>query len=189
MNKNQEINEEIQLKTEIAETIQNALTGGCKFVSFLYRAKGTGELAKHTVALGVNLERVYRRDRAIVSGKLAHLTGLNEEAGRKILASLNDSLKNGIGNNQNYTQKDTYDNLGKGVKIHRTSGELEIYGFSHRKEIIEPGEHKSVKSAPLTLAKKEIERSLKKSKFRQFCLSKLRAAKIAGDTIILDVEN
>lgn len=174
---------------EVVEIIKKSLASGCKFVSFVYRTKGTHELARHTIALGVNLERVYKRDRSILSGKLAHLSGLQETAAREMLASLNDSLKNGIGNNANYTQKDIYDNIGKGVKIHRESGEIEIYGFSHRKEVLEDGEYKKVNSSAITLAKKEIKKSLKTSKFRQFSLSKLRAAKIAGDVIILDVEN
>jgi len=178
------------MKESIVNIIENALKSGTRFVSFVYRSKGSKELARHTVALGVNIERVYRRDRSIISGKLAHLAkdSLEAVAAHKIIDSLNDSLRNGIGNNAAFSAKGAYKSLGKGVKIHSETNELQLFGFVRSKKVIEAGEHKEVKSAPLTLARQKLEKSLKKSKFRQYSLSQIRSAKIQGDVIILDVD-
>lgn len=174
----------------IVNIIRDSLAKGARFVSFRYRTKGTKELAQYTVALGISVESAYRRDRKILAGKLAHpMTQPQEQAARELLESLGDSLRLGIGANPRYTCAGVFEPICKGVKIHKGTNELEIFGFTIRKEVLEPGEEKPTKSKPVTIAKKELKQNLKSGKFRQFCLSGIRGAKINGNLIILDVDN
>lgn len=172
------------------EIIEKAIVGGCKFASFVYRAKETGELARHTIALGVSIERAYRRDRQIVSGYLAHAQsdGVQAMACRQILNSLNESLTKGVGNNSAYTNIDTYAPIGRGVKFHKETKEIYISGFSIKKNVIEEGVYKKIKSSEIVLAKKALKKRMKSGRFRQFCLSNIGSVRIEGKTIVLDMD-
>jgi hypothetical protein len=159
---------------------------GARFSSFTYRAKGSGELARHVVALGVNIEKAYRRDLAILKGKLPHLTGVHATACQELIASLENSLDKGIGNNDAYTCQDVYQAVCPGVKIHKENGSLHVFGFSMGKKVIEAGEHKKVKSSEKTLAKKELKKGLKTEKFRQFTFEAFTGARIEGKTLTFE---
>lgn len=56
----------------------------------------------------------------------------------------------------------------KGIKIHRESGDLHIFGLALRKTVLVPGTYKEVKSRPLTVAKDRLRKGLPVERFRQF---------------------
>lgn len=180
------------------QKILAAVTGAAvnaQFVGLTYRAKGTGEVARHTLMLGVKLEHVYRRDLAVVNKRLQrnpfiakylqatrekHEEMLNDipvvelvrlQALTEIRDSLAESLKSGIGNNSRYTKQGYYTQVLPGVKVSNETGEIYIAGFSRQKKVLQPGTYKVVKSSPLTLCKNEERKSLKCSKFREFVVS------------------
>jgi hypothetical protein len=159
---------------------------GVRFVSFEYKAKGTGELARHTVLFGASLKNAYVADAETIES--LELSGIHAEAQAAILKSINNSLTKGIGNNDNYTQKDTYNALATGIKVHKETGEIHISGRSIQKKVLEKGVYKETKSRPLTIAKREVEKmaNSKRSKIRSYCLSEIKTARIDGDTIVLD---
>ena len=170
------------LLAPIADTART----GARFASLTYTAKGTGEKARHTVALGVSVERAYKRDVAILEAMRPTLEGVKAQACDELLASLRESLTVGIGNNSAYTCADVYAPIARGIKVHKESGAVHVFGFGLQKSVIEKGEYKTVRSSEKTLAKNELRKRLKSGKFRQFVLSEVSEAKMNGKTLIFE---
>lgn len=169
----------------LAQVAATARTGA-RFASFTYTAKGTGEVARHTVALGVDIARAYRRDIAVLEAKRPSLQGVELQACDELLASLRESLTVGIGNNSAYTCAGVYEPVCKGVKVHGETGELHVFGFTRQKAVLTAGEYKKVNSSAKTLAKNALRKSLKSGKFRQFVLSEVSVAKMNGKTLVFE---
>lgn len=171
-----------------------AKTQGCKFASFTYTSKATGERAKIQVLLGVDIENVYRRDLATIADLLPTLTDPIEiQAATEIRDSLVESLEKGIGNNSAYAHGvnagDTYATVENipGVMVHKTTGEIYVKGMIQKKEVIVPGTHKVVKSAPKTLAKKKLDKDhLRRGDIRQYSLVNIGSARLNGDTLVFE---
>jgi hypothetical protein len=172
------VNPFIQL---VKELVKN---NGCRFINLHYTTKGSGEEANYTLCLGVNLERAYRRDEKV--GRLFKPSNpIEQQAKDEVLSSLRESLTKGIGNNSAYTNKDTYEHICPGLKVHEETGALHVYGFLLRKTTIAEGVHKKVNSSELTIAKNKVKRNFKISKFRQFVLTNVSTASINGKTLVL----
>lgn len=156
-------------------------------MSVLYRAKGTGELAKHVILLGVKLENAYKKDIAKLEGQA--FDGVREVARLEMLKSLKKSLEVGIGNNPLYTQKGNHKTLSNGLRVNKETGICQVYGLTMGKIVIEKGVYKVVKSAEKTLAKASIKKALRlrSAKFRPFNVEaeNLTSAKITGRTLEL----
>ena len=165
------------------ESLINQLkTKGCRFASLTYKSKGSGEIAIHTLLLGVNLENAYRRDVEKLKEMLPTLDGISKAACEEILKSKLESLEKGIGNNSAYTQKGIWENVCPGIRK-REDGTIQIYGFSIRKKVLVKGEHKKVNSSDKTIAKQKLNKLLRSGKFRPFVFSpdtdfELRANKL-----------
>ena len=164
----------------VRELVKNK---GCRFVQLHYTAKGTGEEATHTLCLGVDLERAYRRDEK-VTRLFKPSNKIEEQAKEAVLTSLRESITKGIGNNSAYTCKGVFETIAPGLKIHE-DGTLHVYGFVIRKEVITPGVYKSVNSADLTIAKDKVKKNHKLRRFRQFILTNINEARINGKTLVL----
>lgn len=165
---------------------------GARFVSFTYRSAETNELARYTLLLGVNMATLYAKDLATLEALRPTLDGLDAEAADALLASLRESLEKGIGNNSAYTHGPekgaTYESIpgAPGLKLNMNDGTLHVLGLLERKTVLEEGTpRKDVKSKPLTLAKRALERDLRRSKIRQFRLPNLTVAKLNGDVLEL----
>jgi len=176
------LNQIVQLVSIVSNI--SAQKKGARFASLTYAAKGTGEIARHTLCLGVSVERAYRRDIAILSAKRDALQGVALAACDELLASLKESLEKGIGNNSSYTCAGVYESICRGVKFHKESGEVYVTGFSIGKEIIAAGEYKVVKSSEKTIAKNALRREMKSGKFRQFALPVVASARAEGTTLV-----
>ena len=166
---------------EITE-LANRLNGAA-FVSIDYTSKGTGERAIHLIQIGTDTARIYREDLATVEAMLPNLSGLELTAAQEILSSLSVSLENGIGDNPAYTKVGYYLPVVRGVWFNAETGEVYVKGSVVSKRVITAGTYKTVKSRPLTLAKKEIDKALKRSKIREYCLSQANGMKIAGYSV------
>lgn len=156
---------------------------GARFASLNYTAKGSGEVARHTVQLGISIENAYKRDIATLKELRPTLEGVKAQACDELIASLTTSLEGGVGNNPAYTCADTYTGICGGVKVHRETGEVFIYGRTVNKTVITPGVHKAVKSSPKTIAKNELRKLLDSGKFRQFSIAELHSARMNGETL------
>lgn len=177
------------MKAEIAQLVALLAQGkGAKFGSLTYTAKGTGETARHTLILGFNRETLYEKDIAILSDLLPTVEGLKQEAVAAILKSRQTSLAVGIGNNPDYTCAGLYvepEGL-NGIKVHIINGSLHVCGLQESKVVLTPGTYKKVNSAALTLAKREIEKLLPSTRFRQYRLDRVTLAKMNGETLELE---
>lgn len=147
---------------------------GNQFVGFVYETKSTGELASYVLQVGVSYESLLVRDlERIRALKGLFLGALGQRAvgeiEKSLLASI-EAVRNG-GYNPSYTCKETYESLGKGLKKHKQTGEVYACGLIVNKKVLRAGEpRKKVNSRELTLAKKAIDRRLRRSKWRQLSL-------------------
>jgi hypothetical protein len=162
------------------ETITNLLVGsventnktGTRFVGLTYTNEN-GETSRYNLIMGANLESLYKSDLRTLEALRPSLTGIKAVACDEIIASIRNSLAKGIGNNDAYTLKGYYTPVTKNgeVKLHQAeTGEKFLYirGYIRQKTTLVKGTYKSVNSSEKTLAKKEIEKSLRRGKIRTF---------------------
>jgi len=98
------------------------------------------------------------------------------------------------GTQTKYTKKDIYEDYkvdGKtiqGIKVNKNDGSLKIFGLVTSKVQITPPvtPYKEVKSAPLTIEKNKITKTLPIGRFREFALDNLAMAKLNGETLVLE---
>lgn len=161
-----------------------------QFAGLDYQSVETGELARYSVILTASTETLYRKDIAILEAVEKHralLSPLFQDAVSAILASRRKSLTAGIGNREDYTNKDTYTHVGNGLKVHNVTGALYVTGLVNSKSVITPATQprKVPNSAPLVKAKRDVEArfSLPSRKFRTFKLEGVKGARVNGDII------
>ena len=173
---------------DIITQLTEATKSGATFVTFLYTSKGTGETSKYQINFGIDYKGACATDRTLLEA----FTPTNEietQAKEEMLKSLVETLEEGV--SSSYTQTDTFETLGKGVRQHKENGMIYIYGYVQSKEQIEPPtkEKKAVNSKPLTLAKREIEKAcnFKRNRFAQFIIDPIHIGgiKVKGDIIEL----
>jgi hypothetical protein len=163
---------------------------GAKFANVVYRVKKNNELAKYRIILGASTEVLYQKDIVKLEELYPTLEAeLDKLACAAILDSRKESLTLGIGNNTKYTCADVYveaDGI-PGVKIHKETGCLYVTGLLEEKTVIEAGEpYKEVKSRPLTIAKRKIEKDLPSHRFRQLIIKRVR--RLAANGEVLEIE-
>jgi len=171
-----------------------ASEGKARFASFTYRNQ-QGELSRYNLQLGfsygavlekskVELEVLTQEDMLEIKTKNPDFTfALVMQAREEIMASINKSIgsfENGEVN-PDYTKKDSYLSIAPGFKININDLTIQIFGLLNSKVVLEAVEYPRVNSRALTLAKKEIEKRLTKSKFREFALENLVGARINGE--------
>lgn len=154
------------------DKLREATLNGCRFMSFLYTPKGTGGTFLYTVNFGISYDDAVAHDRAALEAYVPQ-NELEIEAKEQMLKSMTERLTEGV--SSSYTQKDTFDSIGNGIRQHKETGEIYIYCFVHSKEEVSPETNpkKPVNSKPLTLAKKAIENAcgFKRIKFGQFIIN------------------
>jgi hypothetical protein len=137
-----------------------------RFITLTYRAKETGELARHTLLLNVNRRNVLARDLAVLAKKLPMLSGDKKTACEELIASITETLN--TGQNSQYTKLGYYDKQGNGNVAVSVKDVCYVRGYSTGKLVIEKGTYRRVKSSPKTIAKNELRKDLKNTKFREF---------------------
>jgi len=148
--------------------------------------KGNGEVADYTINLGISYDNAKTSDieflknpkniEGIDFGKA--LMPFSEEARAAMLES-----RMNPNNKQSKAQTDAYITVCPNVRVHKETGRVFIYGFVVRKDVKVKGFYDKVQSAPLTLAKKKIEKELKATQFRQLAFDKLDTVKVKGQEI------
>jgi hypothetical protein len=178
------------IRINAIDQLRDATANGCKFITFLYQTKGTGEVSKYQINFGIDYRNACQIDFDALQAYNPKDT-LEETAKAEMLQSLTETLTEGV--SQSYTQKDTFESIGKGIRQHKETGEIYIYGFIQSKEQVEPPTNpkKPVNSRPLTLAKKAIEKAcqFKRSKFGQFIINPDNIAGIVACGEVVEIQS
>jgi len=160
------------LASALALAVEDTRRTGARFVGMTYTNEN-GEKSKYRLIMGINLVSLYKSDLCTLKKLRPSLEGVKALACDELIASVENSLTKGIGNNDAYTLKGYYTPITPNgeVKLHVNEiGETHLYirGYVLTKEVIEKGVYAKVNSSDKTLAKKEIEKSLKRGKIRTF---------------------
>jgi ribosomal protein L9 len=171
---------------KVIDSLREATKNGARFMSFLYTTKGTQETSLYTINFGIDYRASVEHDKLALESYQPK-NDLEVQGKAEMLKSLTETLTEGV--SQAYTNVDTYESIGKGIKIHKETDELYIYGYVQSKTVIAEAQNpkKPVNSKPITLAKKGIEKAcgFKRVKFSQYILNPEHIAgiKVNGDTI------
>lgn len=196
---------------EIKNLIESmgAVAGKAQFGSFLYRTKtklnksneiiSGGELSRYTLVLGANYLTLLKRsklnlDLMSVGELLDNLelvrpgdAALVNEARFQILESLSKSILAHEAGTQSddYTKKGMYQSLGGGMNLNLNDNTLQMFGLVQSKVVIEEGKYKIVNSAPLTVIKNKITKSLPMGRFREFAFDtgNIQTIKLNGNVL------
>jgi len=201
MNENTETtpNQQVQNEsiTAMLATLSNGTAKtGCRFCSLTYTNQNN-EKSRYTIHFGHDIKALYEADLLEVELMLADtqnpLTGIDRQAAMEIRDSIQESLTMGIGNNSKYTLKGYYDGVSDNseIKVHTEedgSRFLYIRGYVHAKTVLVEGVYPKVNSRPLTLAKKKINKNLKRDKIRTFKINvnQLHLVKVNGLTLEIE---
>lgn len=178
----------MNIKIKAIDSLRNATEKGCKFVTFLYTSKGTGETSKYQINFGISNKAACEHDREALLAYVPQ-NALEETAKAELLESLTETIEEGV--SRSYTQVDTYDYIGKGIRQHKQTGEIYIDGFVQSKEVISPATNpkKPVNSRPLTLAKNAIKKAcdFKRNRFGSFILNPehIGGVRVCGEVVEL----
>ena len=159
-----------------------------------YRSAESGELADYQLAFHMSYGAALRRSIEAVE---AHVPcdDLHATAKAEVLASYRSSLAKIESGEESVG--DAYDRVLdaegtpiKGIKYHRETGKLHLYGLLVRKATIEPGTYKSSNKRPLTIAKDALRKLGPVSRFRQFIIdpSHVSVVVVEGQTLTPDGE-
>lgn len=172
--------ESVQDQQTIADLLRQQITKSApEFVSLEY-TNSKGEKSNQTINVGVSYQNV-------LENSLNQLASIDKEAIKQEATSkgldpslvdtavneIEGSLSRSLSRPEQVEIGDVsnFDTLSKGIKVHRVSGELYLSGLVRSKTVITPGTYKEVKSRPLTLVKKLIEKQLMFNKYRMFKLT------------------
>lgn len=157
----------------------------CRFISLVYRAEESGELARHTIMLNIRRNVMLKHDVAKLQAMLPSLSGFDKQACEELILSMEKSLN---GTQDGYTKAGYYEAQGNGNVQVSVKSECYIRGYSLGKEVIEKGTYKEVKSRPLTIAKNKLRKVLKNTKCREFKITveNFVMARHDGKAIVID---
>ena len=155
-----------------------------------YRSATTGEVADHQIVFHMSYGNALERSLDILEG-FPPGEGLEAQAREELIASYRKSLDKVRGEpleviGEHYDRVlDGEGNHLRGVKMHRGSGELHLFGMHLRKRVIVPGVYKEVKSRPLTLAKDKLRAGLPVERFRQFVIREGQVREIRVESLTI----
>ena len=175
---------------------------GAKFISVNnYIAKGSGEIANHVVNVNISVMNAKQNDLATLKAcsddviqTINDTHNISTETVKLALSEMIASLTKNVSANkadrtaQSNGQTDAYVTLAPGVKFHKESGEISLFGQHISKTVIEAGEYadkKKVNSSDKTIAKKVItkELNLRAGKYRNYILGRIDQLNISGQAI------
>jgi len=178
-------------KIEKIEEITRKITAikDCKFASFTYLAKSTGELARFTVNLGFSYHELVKKSVTELEILMVENENvwnpLQKQAAVEVMKSLHKTLEahSKGAQSDDYTKKGQYIPLSTGVNLNITDSTLQLFVLVNSKVVLTEGVYKTVNSAPLTVEKNKIRKLLPVSNFREFALDvgQLEGAKISGE--------
>jgi len=148
-----------------------------QFVSVTYTSKSgriVPEKSRIVLNTNVNLRRLYNKDLVKLKAYYATLQLQDKQAAcKELIDSLEKSLAAGIGNNTDYTRRNSTTPVNKTIRLvankDKTSS-LEIVGVLRSKKVLEQGQYKTVNSSQKTILKNKIKNMLNLSSAKIRCL-------------------
>lgn len=185
-NTEEKYEEMMNLDKTVLESLKKSRSA--RFAALEYTSKGTGERSQYQLLVNVDLRKLYENDVETLKKLIQNLSAnsIEYQAANELLASLEESLKAGIGQNSAYKLKDWMSLDSKSnLKISKDKKNVIIRGVLITKRVIEKKEKREVKSSPKTLAKKNLRLQLKSSAIRNFSLNVENIKRLAlnGDVI------
>jgi hypothetical protein len=151
------------------------LRSSSTFLSLIGYRNEKSEVADHNIVFNISYENALKRSIVALEPYLPN-GDIEVTAKEELLASFRESLKS-IDETPIDEIDDAYDRFFdtdgsyiKGVKLHRESDVLHLYGLAVHRRVIMPGTYKKVNKRPLTIAKDKLKKLCPVSKFRQFKL-------------------
>ena len=95
------------LASALALAVEDTRRTGARFVGMTYTNEN-GEKSKYRLIMGINLVSLYKSDLRTLKKLRPSLEGVAAVACDELIASINNSLTKGIGNNDAYTLKGYY---------------------------------------------------------------------------------
>lgn len=174
------------VKNLLVTVVNSTSKTGARFASLRYTNE-QGEMSRYNIIMGIRLLSLYKSDLRTLQALRPSLTGIDATACDELIASITESLTKGIGNNSAYTLKGYYESVTDNgeIKLHTDeNGNVFLYvrGYVLKKTVITAGVYKKVNSSEKTLAKKKIEKSLKRGRIRTFKINVnvLKSIKVNG---------
>jgi hypothetical protein len=172
---------------------------GVTFISINnYEAKTSGEIANHTLNVGISVENAKQTDLNRLNActdkdvkDIATSSKIDLETVKIALAemivSATKNLSADLSNRtaQSQAQTDAYLHITSAIKMHKETGLFHIFGQHINKKVLVAGTYKSVNSSDKTLAKTAIKKhlDLRTEKFRTFIVENIQSVKMQGETL------
>lgn len=174
---------------EIIRMVKQAASkspSGVTFFSVRYYTNDKNETSHYLINLGASYERAkiadieFLRNLDIFDAKYGFMSSKIDlfKAKEELIKSFENPSKA-----RSDGQKDAYEQIVSGLKIHKETGNLHIYGYIRAKKVLIPGEYDSTNSSSLTIAKNEIRKKLRTGKFRQFNIDGFNELKANGSAL------
>jgi hypothetical protein len=185
------------MKNSVRNSVLQAVAKTVKGTSFVgirnYENK-QGEISNQTILVGINFENVLKHDFQVLKEKQKdlflelekkHSKELIIEAYKKVYDSLekrlsDETIKEKLRLEGDSTilasdaQIDAFNHIAKGVKLHKETEQLHIFGLVVKKTIINPIEYQTVNSRELTIVQNKIKKfcGFKQDKYRTLIFDK-----------------
>lgn len=171
------------MKTNIDKILKEfSKINGTRFIYLKNYYTDIGEISNYTILVGSFLKNSYEKDLRFL--KRYKCNSIIEEIAKKeIINSINNSLNNGIGKNDAYKKIGYYTHIDRNIKYHideiTDAARYYINGFKVRKEVIRYADkYKKVNFSEKTIAKNELNRLLRRGKFREFIIDSMKVEEI-----------
>lgn len=149
------------------------LRSSSMFLTLKSYLNDASELADYSIVFHMSYKNALEKSIATLNA-MSLSTDLERLARREVLTSFENSLVK-MASTPIEEIDDAYDRFFdeegqhiKGVKYHRDTDTLHLYGLVSQKRVLIPGTYKKVNSRPLTIAKKKLTALTSVGKFRQF---------------------
>jgi hypothetical protein len=176
-----------EVAMKVVNTLESAISktkNGITFIAVNDYTNSANEVSNNLINVGIKYENQKLKDIEYlktldIQSISFHSSLIDIEKAR--IALIEAFLK--PNENRSNGQKNAYYHINSAIKVHIESGEVMIYGYRENKKVISEGIYKEVKSSSLTIAKNELRRLLKTSKFKYFKLSNLETLKANKETL------
>jgi hypothetical protein len=173
---------------------------GAKFVSFTYTNK-FGEKASRLIQINTIYENALKKDLDIIPNveyvenekydKAIFITAQAELLkSTKLSLGIDDNTANKLDKekhtNRSNGQKNAYVNISNNIKYNIEKQQVHIFAKEVRKTILVEGEYPQTNKRAKTMAKDDIKKHMKSSKYRTYIISNIDRIKANGDTIVMD---
>jgi len=177
---------------------------GTSFVGVRNYTNAQGEVSNQTMIAGISYERVLLNDfNSLVENKVEIFKALAnkfsaeliEKAYTELFVSLekrlsSEEVKEVLRRENDATilrsdaQIDAYIHITKGVKLHKDTNQIHVFGLVAKKTVLVPIEYKQTNSRELTLCKNAIQKAanFRQAKYRTYIFNKAEV-KLQGITI------